>query len=566
MQEILANGVVFGGISLLVAGLAMALAGRPGPDDDAAADMAMGGATVFADAPRRYEFRQGYLVSPIDPDDAFLPDATATDRSVAFEVLARGIAMLHADLPARLRALSERGDPFSLTGAFDLDPLTISGRAAGDRVIVTIGPAVPGTGRQVVEDGVLAALHRDADDLRQTLDSTSSLMWTENDQRQVVWANAAYLARIGPAAAAGPLGPVPTWPVARVFHDQLDPAPEAGTHRRCRIVPVGQPPATPPDMTPDMTPDMGQWFEVSARISGNVTLFCATPIDRLVAAETALRDFVQTLSKTFAHLPIGLAIFDKRRELMMFNPALVALSTLPPAFLSGRPGLVAFLDALRDARRMPEPRNYRTWRDDIARLEQGAKDGTYQELWTLPTGQCFRVMGRPHPDGAMAFLFEDITAEMSLTRKFRGDLDLFRAALDTTPGALAVFSAEGRLMLVNRDYGALWGLDAGAVAGTHSVAEVTLAWQGRCAPSPVWGDIRAFAAHQRDRGAWTGEILVTGVGPVAVGVMALAGGAMAVRFEPRATGLVPDPPCLGSAALSVRGAAALSGPRAPGAD
>ena len=41
----------------------------------------------------------------------------------------------------------------------------------------------------------------------------------------------------------------------------------------------------------------------------------------------------------------------------------------------------------------------------------------------LPNGLTYRVRGRPHPNGALAFLFENISAEISLTRKFRTKLD-----------------------------------------------------------------------------------------------------------------------------------------------
>jgi hypothetical protein len=44
-----------------------------------------------------------------------------------------------------------------------------------------------------------------------------------------------------------------------------------------------------------------------------------------------------------------------------------------------------------------------------------------------------RVTGRPHPNGAIAFLFEDISQEVSLTRRFRTDLDLDRGILDDFP-------------------------------------------------------------------------------------------------------------------------------------
>jgi hypothetical protein len=42
--------------------------------------------------------------------------------------------------------------------------------------------------------------------------------------------------------------------------------------------------------------------------------------DSAVQAETALREFMQTLTKTFADLPIGLAIFDRSRVLADVQP------------------------------------------------------------------------------------------------------------------------------------------------------------------------------------------------------------------------------------------------------
>ena len=68
------------------------------------------------------------------------------------------------------------------------------------------------------------------------------------------------------------------------------------------------------------------------------------------------RDFVQTLTKTFAQLSVGLAIFDADRRPVLFNPALGDLSLLPADFLIARPTLFSFLDRLRDNRMIPEPK------------------------------------------------------------------------------------------------------------------------------------------------------------------------------------------------------------------
>lgn len=478
---------------------------------------------VFADAPRRYEFREGYLLSALDPNDAFL--SADTDRSTAFELLAQALKPLNPDLPARFKGLARRGEAFLLPATFGQDLLSITGRVEQDRLVITIGPSEAGNGRQVVDSASLAALEGEIADLRQALDAARCPIWRMSPDGRVIWANAAYLTLVERMAVTRQLQ-LP-WPLPSLFADHLDPLPEPGSLRRCHL------PLPAHDAGIATAPEGALWFEVAVMRQADNSLWCtALPSDRLVGAENALRNFVQTLSKTFAQLPIGLAIFDKRRELVLFNPALVTLSTLSPQFLSARPGLFAFLDALRDHQRMPEPKNYRSWRDEIARLERGAEDGTFQELWTLPGGQSFRVIGRPHPDGALAFMFEDITAEVSLTRKFRAELDMYHSVIDDIPAAMAVFSAEGRLCMINAAYAALWGVDPAEVVGVLSVTDATRIWQARARPSGIWGDIRQFALPHADRAGWSDGITLDDGRAYRVDVMPRAGGAIAVSFHP----------------------------------
>ncbi|BDW83917.1 PAS-domain containing protein [Roseicyclus marinus] len=521
MQADLFDLVLFGGISLLSALAALWLPGlisrrvRPGGND--------GRPPVLIDAMRRYEFHEGYLVSPIDPNDAFLsPD---TDRGAAFGDLTRALAMLHADLPGRLGALARRGEAFVLTGRFGVDALSVAGCSAKGRMVVMVGPAEVGTGREIVDVPVLRAIQAESEDLRHALDLGGAAIWTVDAEGRVIWANAAYLALVD--RVAGRAGAEAVWPLPALFGAQVHPRPEPDNPRRCSLS-VAQ---TEPG------PEGGTlWFEVTAIERGDGLMFCAAPIDRLVAAETALRNFVQTLSKTFAHLPIGLAIFDKRRELVLFNPALVTLSTLPPQALAGRPRLVDFLDALRDRKRMPEPKDYKGWRDSIAHLEARAEQGTYEDVWALPGGQSLRVMGRPHPDGAVAFMFEDITAEVTLTQQFRGELELHRAVIDAQPGAMAVFAGDGRRVLANRAYRQLWRLPEEAEARPVFLPEAMARWQAACLPSSAasgcWGDIRRIAERKAAEPEVRARLVLRDRRCLDLSVAAIAGGAIMVRFEP----------------------------------
>jgi len=257
---------------------------------------------------------------------------------------------------------------------------------------------------------------------------------------------------------------------------------------------------------PNAQPD---WYEITSVHIGDMTIFHAPCVTKEVEAEEAQRNFVQTLAKTFAQLSIGLAIFDRNGQLVLFNPALVDLTGLSAQFLSGRPTVMSFFDALRENRRMPEPKSYKTWRHEIAEVIAAAADGRYQETWSLESGQTYNVQGRPHPDGATAFLIEDISAEVTLTRNFRAELELSQSLLETLDDGLAVFSRSGVLTFCNQRFRDIWHLNP-----ERSFADVTLtdslnAWRQKSTSDTAWDDLENTIMVTGDRESWQGEIVLT---------------------------------------------------------
>src|SRR6056297_855766 len=202
-----------------------------------------------------------------------------------------------------------------------------------------------------------------------------------------------------------------------------------------------------------------KWLETRSVPVEAGTIHYVADVTKVVTAENLRREFVQTLTKTFANLTTGLAIFNRDKQLALFNPALVDLTGLSPEFLSAQPNLMEFFDNLRDNHVLPEPRNYGDWRTQILQIIETASDGLYRETWTLPSGLTYRVTGRPHPDGAVAFLFEDISDEIALTRRFRTQLNLRQAVLDQLPDAIAVISPNNLLLLCNKRCSDVLGID-----------------------------------------------------------------------------------------------------------
>lgn len=272
------------------------------------------------------------------------------------------------------------------------------------------------------------------------------------------------------------------------------------------------------------------WYDVTITKRQQRSICHAVNINAVIQAEIAQRNFVQTLAKTFAQLSIGLAIFDRNGQLALFNPALVDLTSLPVEFLSGRPDLLSFFDRLRDNRVMPEPKNYGSWRHEIADVIAAASHSSYQETWSLDTGHTYRISGRPHPDGAVAFLIEDITAEISLTRNFRAELELGQSVLDSFDDALVVFSSTGVVTFCNAAYRDMWKLDPDNSFADVTIADCHKVWLERCSPDPAWGDIRDFVMKIGERAPWDTAVRRKDGPAMNVQITPIVAGSTLVRF------------------------------------
>lgn len=370
----------------------------------------------------------------------------------------------------------------------DGSTVEILGEARGGAAFLSIRPASDDA--RALQDA-RAALERAASEagfLRSVVDSAPVMAWCQSPDGHVNWANVSYRDRFD-AADGSPVD----HRIADVFGHVLDEVPltakGTGVRRRVSIA--------------DDEGSETRWFEVCQRPGPDgATLGFALEADEIVAAEASLRRFVETLTETFAHLPIGLAVFDKNRRLGLFNPALSQLVKIDAVWLAGRPSLRDFLERLRETRQMPEQKDFSAWRRKLSELEEGARDGTYEENWVLPSGKILRVTGRPHPQGAVAFLFEDISTAIQLERKYRSELELSQATLDRLSEAVAVFDASGTLVFVNSAFEDLWGLDPMAQLDGPGVAALTKLWANRCLPNPAWARLADFATGDAMRASW----------------------------------------------------------------
>lgn len=445
-----------------------------------------------------------------------LVDATPSGRALLSAGLAGGKAWMQAlsrlepifpGLSLRLEGLQREGR-FVLCSREDIEPpLVLRAEHLGGLTRLTLVDSDADQRKAGPDAAAELALRAEAMAMRDTLAQAPVLIWHSAPDGQVIWANGAYIRtaidRLEPGQDLG-------WPLPALLDPAVD---EPATRRSLRVA------------------DDLRWYEVSSVPLEGRVLHYAQPVNKLVQAEVSLRDFMQTLTKTFAHLPIGLAIFDKARVLQMFNPALIDLTGLPAEFLIARPTLPMLLDAMREKSMLPEPKDYRSWRKQIVDLEQAAASGLFEDTWSLPSGQTYRVSGRPHPNGALAFLFEDISTEMSRTRRFRADVELGRAVVDGIDQPVVVFAADGSVVLSNRAAVALWGQPQKGLGLDLAEPDAVATWRNLTAPTLLWNDLADYIGTLGARDPWDGEVRLTDGRLVACRVSPLPERATMVTFR-----------------------------------
>ena len=409
-----------------------------------------------------------------------------------------------SDLNGRLRTLAAQGR-LDLTANDGTGLSIVAQMRAGLVHLRVIDPQ---------DEGALVALDRlslqamqdELVTLRNVAAAVPVLAWAQDGGGQIVWANDAYIDMLGHVAGGGlPL----TWPLPALFAD----APQSG-----RLL-----------LNLDLGP---RWYAHRSEERGGQVLHFATPIDSAVQSELARREMLQMLTRTFAALPIGLALFDAERRLQVFNPALVDLTGLDPFFLAARPDLGQVLHILREQRLLPEPKDFTTWRDELMRLEAAAANGTYNEEWILPGGRTYQVRGSPQPNGALAFFIQDVTSDATLLRGIRAEVEFTDQVMDALPHAIVAFDRKGQTTLSNTAYAELWGQDPCVDLFDAGFEQALAAWQKACDSGPGLERLARFVAAESDGTHFATTATLRDGCPIAIQARHLAQGGVLVCFRP----------------------------------
>jgi len=215
----------------------------------------------------------------------------------------------------------------------------------------------------------------------------------------------------------------------------------------------------------------------------------ATDVTEVAAAEARLQQHVDAHADTLDKLQTAVAIFGKDQKLSFYNRAFVKLWGLPENLLDKHPGDGEVLDRLRDARKLPEQRDYPAWkRTRLALYGQGTRSAE-EEVWHIPGGQTIRVVTQPHPFGGLTYLYEDVTARINLQSDYNTLVKVQSATLNTLSEGVAAFGPDGKLKLHNTAFARIWELDREDLEGEPHVRTIAALSRDRFGDSAIWDQL-----------------------------------------------------------------------------
>lgn len=183
----------------------------------------------------------------------------------------------------------------------------------------------------------------------------------------------------------------------------------------------------------------------------------AFDIEDLEQIRAELTRFSRAQRETLDRLSAGVAQFAADRSLVFFNQPFARIFALDPDWLAERPEFDRVLERMREQQRLPEQRDFLSWRNERRDWFLWA-DEAIEETWALPEGSHLRVLAQPHPDGGLLLIFEDRTEQFRLASSRDTLLRVQAATLDNLFEAVCVFAANGRLQLWNSRFADMWGV------------------------------------------------------------------------------------------------------------
>ena len=396
-----------------------------------------------------------------------------------------------ARLSAAIEGLFQRGVPFEQTvNAPDSGSRRIVGRTLGGRALLSIVEGA-GDGRALTAD---EARLRRADEaqiaLSESFDHAPIYAWRRDADGALTWANVAYIE----AVESETLEDAVSKGSELVFGDEANAVLELAERARKTSRPQTVRTAT-------VIGGDRRTLEFREIPVASGTVGFATDVTAQVVGAKALRAQIEANELTLDRLHRGVAVFSKDMTLSYFNDTIATLWGLDGSWLQTNPNLRDVLTALRERSKVPQSRNFSTWRaetlDRFSKLTEPHKTD-----WHLPNGAVMHVLAQPHPLGGLLLVFEDVTDFFELKRDMATVSAVQKAALSRLREGVLVLGLDGRRRLSNAAFEDQWGLNEDMLENVH-LREIATLCEPLYGDQSVWSRMIEFVSGATEaRGTW----------------------------------------------------------------
>jgi PAS domain-containing protein len=361
----------------------------------------------------------------------------------------------------------------------------LSARAADGRIVRL-------RGLPVGHRAVLYLQDSGANDLeiqfRKILDALPAPVWVRSEKLSLCWGNRAYLAAVGAKHLQDALASN-----AALERSEVDLAAAAldtqlSVEARGFVVVGGKRRTLAINLLP---------------ISDACVAGIAIDISDVTGAHVEMRLAADAHADMLERLPFCVATFSANQCLTSYNSNYAQFWDLSEAWLDTKPSYSEILIRLREARKLPEQRDFAAWKEDQLQAFDTAGCGR-EEFWHLPGGKSVRVTTHPHLQGGVFILIEDITERLRLEASLSLLTQVQKATLDTLDEGIAIFGPDGRLVLHNAHFAALWRLTETELSGQPHITDIASICNARLGPDGIWSMVSSSVTsmEQERRGKW----------------------------------------------------------------
>ena len=235
----------------------------------------------------------------------------------------------------------------------------------------------------------------------------------------------------------------------------------------------------------------------------------AIDIQDLEDARFELAQHIESQRELADRMTAGVVQFDADRTLSFFNQPFAVMAQLEPEWLNEKPEFDRLLERMRENARLPEVRDFPAWKAE-RREWFISTDEVISEDWILASGDHWRIVAQPLPDGGVRMIVEDRTEQVRLASARDTLLRVRTATFDNLFEAISVFASDGRLYLWNKRFSEVWELDEQWLSEHPRVDELVPAMARRLVNPTAAAQVREMVRSTTSgRRSGTGRVSMT---------------------------------------------------------